>query len=605
MNKSFISVALLLSICLLGYAQERKTVIKRMQVPSYKTQAATFHPVENKSIFSIGEKFIYSGLDYVSDNAIPNMIDLFDIDQSDELDPIFTAAQQLTSNGQVHQMLGYRAYGAPIDSFDSFNGFDYKSGTIRALASGPLADTTLIMSNKDGYLSISRIAMMPYPVFHSKQDFPLISAPVSFVYLDAGTIFLVSKDQVIYKSTDGARTFTEYKTIGEGDPEVNLAAATFAPSEFPISISQSNKYISIVGAFEGAAVNGNPDIVYLYRSTDYGETWIGEIIGRGSSSNPEYGQVSNVNNYAPYFTNFAQVNCSVANDGITHVAANGYGERVVGQDTLNYFPMLYWNTKDKQWIEISDTLYSQPEDDFGNKVVDLYSGNAIGQAYPVIASWPDGSVVTVFWTAPEYATYYPTHRLSIYPGDGSMNSSPKYYTDIKYITYVNGVNWVSLSRSGNLNNSEMYVSAYKYIKRRFDFVVDVIFYNDVIPGSSLFPMQNSFSSNSFWNYAALLVILMPSVDDDVNGTKDFNLSQNYPNPFNPSTKISWQSPVSSLQTLKIYDVLGNEVATLVNEFRNAGSYEVDFDASKLSSGVYFYKLQAGDFVQTKKMILMK
>jgi hypothetical protein len=118
-------------------------------------------------------------------------------------------------------------------------------------------------------------------------------------------------------------------------------------------------------------------------------------------------------------------------------------------------------------------------------------------------------------------------------------------------------------------------------------------------------MQNSFSSNSFWNYAALLVILMPSVDDDVNGTKDFNLSQNYPNPFNPSTKISWQSPVSSLQSLKIYDVLGNEVATLVNEFRNAGSYEVDFDASKLSSGVYFYKLQAGDFVQTKKMLLMK
>ena len=83
------------------------------------------------------------------------------------------------------------------------------------------------------------------------------------------------------------------------------------------------------------------------------------------------------------------------------------------------------------------------------------------------------------------------------------------------------------------------------------------------------------------------------------------LYQNYPNPFNPSTKISWQSPVSSHQTLKIYDVLGNEVATLVNEYRNAGSYEVDFNASALSSGVYFYKLQAGDFVQTKKMMLVK
>jgi hypothetical protein len=92
------------------------------------------------------------------------------------------------------------------------------------------------------------------------------------------------------------------------------------------------------------------------------------------------------------------------------------------------------------------------------------------------------------------------------------------------------------------------------------------------------------------------------IDEIVNY---FSLSQNYPNPFNPITKISWQSPVRSHQSLKIYDVLGNEVATLVNEFRNAGSYEVDFNSSSLSSGIYFYKLQAGDFLQTKKMILLK
>jgi len=85
----------------------------------------------------------------------------------------------------------------------------------------------------------------------------------------------------------------------------------------------------------------------------------------------------------------------------------------------------------------------------------------------------------------------------------------------------------------------------------------------------------------------------------------FELSQNYPNPFNPSTKIIWQSPVSSQVTLKVYDVLGNEVATLVNEEKTAGSYEVEFDGSHLSSGIYFYELRAGEFVQTKKLILMK
>jgi len=83
------------------------------------------------------------------------------------------------------------------------------------------------------------------------------------------------------------------------------------------------------------------------------------------------------------------------------------------------------------------------------------------------------------------------------------------------------------------------------------------------------------------------------------------LNQNYPNPFNPSTKISWQLPVSGRQTLKVYDVLGNEVATLVNEYKPAGRYEVEFNADKLPSGVYFYQLRAGNFEDTKKMILLR
>jgi photosystem II stability/assembly factor-like uncharacterized protein len=91
--------------------------------------------------------------------------------------------------------------------------------------------------------------------------------------------------------------------------------------------------------------------------------------------------------------------------------------------------------------------------------------------------------------------------------------------------------------------------------------------------------------------------------------KDFLLSQNYPNPFNPSTKISWQSQVSSWQTLKVYDILGNEVATLVDEYRNAGSYAVDFQSTvgnrQLANGVYFYRLHVDNYIETKKMLLLK
>ncbi|HCY76552.1 MAG TPA: hypothetical protein DHV28_11580 [Ignavibacteriales bacterium] len=96
-----------------------------------------------------------------------------------------------------------------------------------------------------------------------------------------------------------------------------------------------------------------------------------------------------------------------------------------------------------------------------------------------------------------------------------------------------------------------------------------------------------------------------NISEDHPTVSEFVLFQNYPNPLNPSTKISWQSPVGSWQTLKVYDVLGNEVITLVNEYRNAGNYEINFDASKLSSGVYYYQIRAGSFVETKKMIYLK
>ena len=85
----------------------------------------------------------------------------------------------------------------------------------------------------------------------------------------------------------------------------------------------------------------------------------------------------------------------------------------------------------------------------------------------------------------------------------------------------------------------------------------------------------------------------------------FKLLQNYPNPFNPSTKINFSLPQTSFVSLKVYDVLGKEVVTLVFEEKTTGNYKVDFDGSNLSSGIYFYRMQAGNYSDTKKFILMK
>ena len=96
-----------------------------------------------------------------------------------------------------------------------------------------------------------------------------------------------------------------------------------------------------------------------------------------------------------------------------------------------------------------------------------------------------------------------------------------------------------------------------------------------------------------------------SVDDPKPGVYSFQLSQNYPNPFNPNTSISYSIPENGIVSLKVFDVLGREVATIVNENQSAGNHTINFDASKLSSGVYVYTLYAGSKVSSQKMILMK
>lgn len=96
----------------------------------------------------------------------------------------------------------------------------------------------------------------------------------------------------------------------------------------------------------------------------------------------------------------------------------------------------------------------------------------------------------------------------------------------------------------------------------------------------------------------------PKVEDYLV-PKNFELSQNYPNPFNPSTTIEYSIPKDAIVSLKIYDVLGKEVATLVNDQKTAGTYILNWNASNFSSGLYFYRLTAGEFTETKKMFLVK
>ena len=143
------------------------------------------------------------------------------------------------------------------------------------------------------------------------------------------------------------------------------------------------------------------------------------------------------------------------------------------------------------------------------------------------------------------------------------------------------------------------------------FNIPIIYVSSDVPDSagvsiSITPFLNSHSGSEFF----IDDLSFSGSETAVNGSNfqvpmAYEMKQNYPNPFNPSTTIEYKIPILSHVSLIVYDILGNQVASLVNEEKPAGNYSVNFNASNLTSGVYFYKIQAGNIVQTKKLIVLK
>jgi len=126
-----------------------------------------------------------------------------------------------------------------------------------------------------------------------------------------------------------------------------------------------------------------------------------------------------------------------------------------------------------------------------------------------------------------------------------------------------------------------------------------------LPISSLTINSNGYIFAGTKNGVFRSINTTVSVEEENSLPSEFTLEQNYPNPFNPSTTFKYEIPKESYVTLKVYDILGREIKTLINKEQPVSNYEVEFNATELTSGIYFYRIIAGDFVETKKMILMK
>jgi hypothetical protein len=178
-----------------------------------------------------------------------------------------------------------------------------------------------------------------------------------------------------------------------------------------------------------------------------------------------------------------------------------------------------------------------------------------------------------------------------------------FYDRRNYLTLQTDV-YMALSKDGGATFTNFKISENPFVVSANNYIghyIGVSAHNSIIR-----PVWTRIDNNlpSLWT---AIIDSVPAVG--VNSSESipsrFVLNQNYPNPFNPTTKISFTIPRTGFVTFKVYDVLGNEVATLVTEEKPSGEYEVEFNASGLTSGIYFYQLKTGSFIETKKMILLK
>ncbi|MGB9664701.1 MAG: T9SS type A sorting domain-containing protein [Ignavibacteria bacterium] len=178
-------------------------------------------------------------------------------------------------------------------------------------------------------------------------------------------------------------------------------------------------------------------------------------------------------------------------------------------------------------------------------------------------------------------------------------------TDTLYDVFMTPV-WGAAKNVQNITNTtsvhEKYsqTSAYGYMVDDTTFRVDCMY---TIFGSG---DSNDLTEAQLWYLSGVTFTLQPtSVDNPITSPNRFELQQNYPNPFNPTTTIRFSIPEKSMVTLKVYDMLGREVTTLINEIKNAGTHSVKFAGKDLPSGMYLYTLTAGNYTATKKMMLVK
>jgi len=362
---------------------------------------------------------------------------------------------------------------------------------------------------------------------------------------DANTVFAGAN------GSGGPDTVRLYKTIN-GGINWTVIESKFAEIATFTGIKFSNSDPSF-----GIGVSGAPDAdFYIYKTRDGGNTWAVTQVTGFAGYNCALGSLNVIDSlFYAHGTNGTSSSIIITTDGGVTWNLRELNLPVSGFSTTGIA------FKEDKLTGIAGSVLPviARTTNGGLNWVNIDVGNGITNGFAVRMRWIEGTNIC--------------YINATDPSIGGMLKS----TD-------GGLTWSTMSTTG--------LGIYNFDTKRI--------------GSNVYGYANS----NVGGLVGGLVLKATDVITGINQISDlvpqrYTLSQNYPNPFNPVTKINYELRVTNHVSLKVYDILGKEVFVLVNEKQNAGSYEVDFDGSNFSSGIYFYKLQTDNFSEIKKMTLMK
>ena len=443
------------------------------------------------------------------------------------------------------------------------------------------------------------------------------SNPLNFSHADIhyfaykGSVLYCCSDGGLYKSTDNAVTWS--------DLNANVSTLQYQSADYdPTDINK----------LYGGCQDNNKQT-----STNNGLAWLQRTTGDGGytvvdpvNTNFVYGQYVNgsIQRSANYGVSFTNITPSGSSGGLFY---NPYEMSPGDHNTVVFGRADVWKTTAVQtastssgWTQIATTsIISGSVSSIGiskNNAEKIYIGTSNGKIHVTTNNGVNWTSTTGFPYVSDLWVDFNDDDVC-YATFGGVNPATHVLK-----TTNGGANWFTIT--SNLPNIGVNSIVKRQATPQMLFVgTDVGVFQSTNEGADWVVFNTGFPNVEVYDlkYKEGPKVLMAATHgrgcftfdisaivniNNINGTPDkFSLSQNYPNPFNPVTKVEFGILKSGFVSLKVYDVLGNEIKTLVNENRPAGKYEAEFDGSSLSSGVYFYRLSAGEFVETKSMLLVK